>query len=347
MATSVVEASTPPEVRLILDGGMGGELKDSYPKVPDTNKLWSTAHLIHKPNYVVDLHKRFIQAGADVIITNNYSTVPRYLDNMGMRDRMIELVDLSGKLAEKAVDVMREEGISRPIMIAGSIPPLNYSYLGEKIEKMEEAIGLYEEITKALSPYAHFYICETMSSLDEALASLTGVMRVSDKPVWISLCLQDNDLCRLHSEEPLRDVLPVILDRFPTLLAVSLNCANHGPISKGLDIVLEAVKGRKNIKYVCAYANNAHPLPDKETVAKCWTDFDSKTDKDNPRTTRSLGVTQYRDIVRGWVEKGCNVVGGCCGIGPPFIAEISKDWFPARVVNLVSPDYSEQQQQCL
>ena len=338
MATSEGGTSRKKEVRIILDGGMGGELKDSYPEVSDRNKLWSAAYLIHKPEYVVDLHKRFIQAGADVIITNNYATVPRYLDNMGLGGRMLELVDLSGKLAEKAVDAMRGEGISRPIMIAGSIPPLNYSYLGEKIEKMEEATHLYEKITKALSRYVQFYICETMSSLDEAIAALTGVTRVSDKPVWISLCLQDNDMCRLHSEEPLREVLPVILDRFPTILAVSLNCANHGPITKGLDIVMEAVKGRKNIKYVCAYANNASPLPDKEEVTKFWTDFDSRTDKDNPRTQRSLGVTEYRDIVRGWAEKGCTVVGGCCGIGPAFIAEITKDWFPARAVHLVGPD---------
>ena len=338
MATSEGEASRKKEVRIILDGGMGGELKDSYPKVPDQNKLWSTAYLIHKPEYVVDLHKRFIQAGADVIITNNYSTVPRYLDNMGLRGRMLELVALSAKLADKAVDAMRGEGISRPIMIAGSIPPLNYSYLGEKIEKMEEATHLYEEITKALSRYVQFYICETMSSLDEAISALTGVTRVSDKPVWISLCLQDNDMCRLHSEEPLREVLPVILDMFPTILAVSLNCANHGPITKGLDIVMEAVKGRKNIRYVCAYANNAGPLPDKEEVTKFWTEFDSRTDKELPRTQRYLGVTEYRDIVRGWVEKGCNVVGGCCGIGPAFIAEITKDWFPARPVHLVGPD---------
>ena len=344
MATSVVETRAQQTgIKLILDGGMGRELKVSYPKVPDQHRLWSTAHLLHKPDYVVDLHKRYIQAGADVITTSNYATVPRYLDNMGIRDRLLELVDLSGRLADKAVTAMREEGISRPIMVAGSIPPLNYSYLGEKIEKMEEASLLYEEITKALSVYVHFYICETMSSLDEAIAALTGVTRVSDKPVWVSLSLQDNDKCRLHSEEPLEEVLPVILDKFPDILAVSLNCSNHGPISKGLDVVMEAVKGRKNIKYVCAYANNADPRSDREMVTKLWNDFDSKTDKDNLRISQPLGVTEYRDIVRGWVEKGCNVVGGCCGIGPPFIAEISKDCFPARPVHLVAPGYTEQQ----
>ncbi|KAI6656539.1 Homocysteine S-methyltransferase [Oopsacas minuta] len=333
MATAEVE-TFKPELRLILDGSMGSELHDTYPKVPDFYKLWSTAYLIHKPEYIVDLHKRYIQAGADVITTNNYSTVPRFLNNVGMLDRMEELVKLSGELAVKAVDTMRPT-TKRPILIAGCIPPLNYSFQGEKIEKMEEASLLYEKIANALKPSVHFYLCETMSSLDEAIASLTGVTRVSDKPIWISLSLQDNDKCVLHSEEPLKEVLPIILDRFPKLLAVSLNCSNHYTITKGLDTVMEVVKGRKNIKYIAAYANDLNPIPDKEAVNKLWERFDGPSGF--PAKPHNLDVTNYRDTIKGWVDKGCNVVGGCCGVGPAFIEEISKHWFPAREVRLVPP----------
>ena len=329
---SVESGTSRPELRLILDGGMGGELRDNYPEVPDQGKLWSTAYLIHKPDYVVDLHRRYIRAGADVITTNNYSTVPGYLEGMGLMDRLEELVKLSGQLAEKAVDSMRPT-TERPILIAGCIPPLQYSYQGEKNIKMEEATLLYEKIATALKPYAHFYICETMSSLDEAIASLTGVSRVADKPIWISLCLQDNEKCLLHSEEPLKEVLTEVLDKFPRILGVSLNCANHFAITKGLDIVMEAVKGRKKVKYIAAYANDRYPLPDKETVIKFTNAFETGV-----HYQRVLTVEEYRAVVKCWVEKGCNVVGGCCGVGPAYIEDISKQWFPARDAKLISPE---------
>ena len=330
-------ASSLTDLRLILDGGMGTTLIEEYPQVPDILKLWSTAFLVHQPSYVLDLHKRFILAGSDVIITSNYSTAPRYLNNMGMIDRLEELVETAGKLAREAADSARGMGIERPILVAGCIPPLNYSYLGEKIEKMEDASLLYEKIAKQLDPYTHFYICETMSSLDEAIASLTGVMKVAEKPVWISFNLQDNELCRLHSHEPLQEVLPVILDKFPSIKGVTLNCCNHDTISRGLDVVMESVKGRKNIKYIGAYANNSKPKPDKETVEKEWEDFDAQKPYGEWHS-RPLVAKDYAEIVKSWVEKGCNVVGGCCGMGPEFTAEISKQWFPKRELQLTKPN---------
>eukprot|EP00800_Vazella_pourtalesii_P022564 TRINITY_DN8882_c0_g1_i1.p1 TRINITY_DN8882_c0_g1~~TRINITY_DN8882_c0_g1_i1.p1 ORF type:complete len:192 (-),score=40.88 TRINITY_DN8882_c0_g1_i1:90-611(-) len=172
-----------------------------------------------------------------------------------------------------------------------------------------------------------------MSSKDEAMASLTGVSRVADKPIWISLCLQDNEKCLLHSEEPLKEVLTEVLDKFPRILGVSLNCANHFAITKGLDTVMEVVKGRKRVKYIAAYANDRYPLPDKQAVEKFANEFETGV-----KYKRTLTVQEYRDVVKCWVEKGCNAVGGCCGVGPAYIEDISKQWFPARDTRLIAPE---------
>ena len=60
---------------LTLDGGMGTELSRCGAKDVDQHVLWSHIVNINQPEIVVQAHSNFIEAGADVIITNSYKTM--------------------------------------------------------------------------------------------------------------------------------------------------------------------------------------------------------------------------------------------------------------------------------
>ena len=69
---------------MIIDGGMGTELNDSGTDEVNMHQLWSAIVNIKYPERVISAHQKFINAGADIIITNSYKTnVPNYLTALG------------------------------------------------------------------------------------------------------------------------------------------------------------------------------------------------------------------------------------------------------------------------
>jgi S-methylmethionine-dependent homocysteine/selenocysteine methylase len=71
---------------LLLDGGMGRELRFRGVDVPST--IWSAGALITDPDVVRQIHIDYIAAGADVITTNTYGVIKNDLANVGIADRL-------------------------------------------------------------------------------------------------------------------------------------------------------------------------------------------------------------------------------------------------------------------
>ena len=101
---------------IILDGATGTELQRRG--VPMHGFAWSAAALDTHPETVRALHEDYIRAGADVIITNSFSTARHVLEPAGLGDRVRALNQRAVSLAQAA----RENAASgRPVAIAGSI----------------------------------------------------------------------------------------------------------------------------------------------------------------------------------------------------------------------------------
>ena len=91
----------------ILDGGMGAELiRRGWP----SGGLWSAKALLEKPEVVRAVHQDYVSAGAQVIITNTYSTVPSYLAKENMQSRYVELTGIAARLAREVADADASQG---------------------------------------------------------------------------------------------------------------------------------------------------------------------------------------------------------------------------------------------
>ena len=91
--------AVPAGEKLVLDGGMGRELKRRGVPIPKT--LWSANALLVAPEAVRATHADFIRAGADVIIANNYTVVPSILEKAGIGERLEELLRMAASWPSK------------------------------------------------------------------------------------------------------------------------------------------------------------------------------------------------------------------------------------------------------
>ena len=162
---------------LVLDGGMGHQLKRMGVAIEGevgTMQRFLGVAIANEanPQLVRDAHLSYIDAGADVITTNNYAVVPAALnlskEYSNDSAKLQQLVAAAGAAARAARDA-RPERVG--LRIAGCLPPLHESYRADRVASFEENIKDYRLIASAIAPFSDVLLCETMSTATEALAA--------------------------------------------------------------------------------------------------------------------------------------------------------------------------------
>ena len=283
---------------IVMDGSMGNELLARRSDL--VTGLWSAQYLIDAPELVKEIHLDYINAGADLIITNTYSTIPSYLSKQKAEDKMSELIHLAGKLAREAVKDSKKK-----VTVAGSLPPLEESYRPDLVIDKEEAVPIYETLIKELTPYVDIFICETMSSIKEMQHVIQALQNLdNEKPVWIH--------GRLKKIKKINCVAGSQLRKHSTLLprskpeAYLFNCTDPFAITEGLKELKELTQ-----KPIGGYPN-VFNVPDGWTL-----------DNDVQVSVRDLSVEKFLEFAEEWRNLGATIIGGCCGIGPKFIKAVA------------------------
>ena len=262
--------------------------------------LWSAQYLIDAPQLVKEIHLEYINAGADLITTNTYSTIPSYLSKKNVENRMPELIGLAGKLAREAADDSEKE-----IIVAGSLPPLEESYRPDLVIDAEEAIPIYEVLIKELTPFVDIFICETMSSIKEMQHVMEALNNLDNKkPVWISWTLKEDKKNRLRSGESIEEAFNASATIKPE--AYLFNCTDPYAITEGIKVLKQLTQ-----KPIGGYPN-VFNVPDGWTL-----------DNDIQVSVRDLSIEKFLEFAEEWRKLGASIIGGCCGIGPRFIKAIS------------------------
>jgi S-methylmethionine-dependent homocysteine/selenocysteine methylase len=286
---------------LVLDGGMGRELRSRGVRIPES--IWSANGLIEAPDVVRQIHLDYIAAGADIITTNSYGVIREDLARDGIADQFDALNRLSGQLA---VDARRQSG--KDVLIAGSLPPLRGSYRPDLVGPFEEIEPEYARQAELLAPYVDLFICETMSSGREGYAAAHGALSTG-KPVWVAWTLHEDQSGRLRSLETITEAAALVADL--PVDGMLANCSAPESITSAI----EQLRGA-GYRYWGGYANTFVPVP------PLWT-LDGSNDTDGLIPVRDdLEPDPYARFVKMWLDAGATVVGGCCGTRPDHIAKI-------------------------
>ncbi len=301
-----METLNLPNRPILLDGGMGRELRTRGVDLQPS--IWSASALIHAPDIVRQIHLDYISAGADIITTNTYGIIRKNLAVESLENQFEKLNVLACELAIQAV-----EKAGKPALIAGSLPPLAGSFRPDLVGQADEIEPLYLEQAELLAPHVDLFLCETMSSIDEAKAAATAACQF-DRPVWVAMTLHEDRSGSLRSGESISE-FKQHLSELPVsgLLA---NCCAPESITNGLPQIIES-----GVPYAGGYANSFVPIPED------WT-LDGDKDTDGFLDLRTdLDPENYAEHVGRWLKAGANVVGGCCGTGPYHIAKIYELFF--------------------
>jgi methionine synthase I (cobalamin-dependent) len=168
---------------LLADGATGSNLFARGLQSGDAPELWNTLH----PERIADLARAFIEAGADIILTNTFGGTRYRLKLHNAADRVAELNEAAARIARGEA-----ARAGRPVLVAGSIGPT-----GELMQPLgtldhDAASAAFAEQAAALERGgADILWIETMSSVEETEAAIAGA-RTTDLPVVTTLSFDTN-----------------------------------------------------------------------------------------------------------------------------------------------------------
>ncbi len=277
----------------ILDGAMGSELIKRGLSLP--NHIWSAEANIHHPKLVQKIHRQYVDAGADYIITNTFRTTPRAYQKTGLnRNKACHMAE---KSLIQAVEHAKNAA-STSTKIIGSIAPLEDCYKPELFPGRDVAISEFLQLGGEMAEAeVDILILETMNSMEETEAGLCALKGI-DLPLWVSFVLIDEN--HLLSGDCLDDTLDM-LNNFQIEM-VLLNCNPLSRTKYAVDNIVDKCHGGWGI-----YPNLGIGDPSADG---CITEYES--------------MEKYLSVVKYALSGGASVVGGCCGSSPEHIAEIKK-----------------------
>jgi 5-methyltetrahydrofolate--homocysteine methyltransferase len=309
---------------LVIDGAMGtmiqrhkleeadyrGErFKDWHCDVKGNNDLLS----ITQPQIIEDIHLQYLQAGADIIETNTFSSTVIGQADYDMQSLAFELNVASAKCARNAIEKFKANN-QQPMAnryVAGAIGPLNKTLSlspdvnnpGYRAVTFDEVVDAYfEQISGLVDGGVDLLLIETIFDTLNAKAAIFAAKKYfrekgKELPIMISGTITDASGRTLSGQ---------------TLEAFYVSVAHANPLSVGLNCALGASEMRPHIEelsQICACYTSAYP---NAGLPNAMGEYDEA-----PHETAHF--------IEDWAKQGfVNIVGGCCGTTPDHIQHIAE-----------------------
>ncbi len=275
---------------LILDGSMGAFLQarglpDGY--APD---LWN----VEQPEAIVSVHREYVNAGADLVLTNTFGASKLRLAEYGAQDRVREINEAAVQNARRAIGDKR-------VLVAGDIGPSGTTLQPGGELPFDEAVLIFAEQARALvDAGADVIAIETMFDLVEAKAALIGVRDVSRTiPVIAHMTYTVRGMTDTGTDP---ETAAIVLEACGADV-IGVNC------SVGPEDMLEVVgrMARATTLPLAVQPNAGLPV------------------MRHGRTVFPQTADQMAPFARQFVDRGAAIVGGCCGTTPEYIRMIAED----------------------
>ena len=309
---------------LIIDGAMGtmiqqhkleeadyrGERFANWHKdVKGNNDLLS----ITQPDIITAIHKLYLDAGADIIETNTFSSTTIAQADYDMQSLAYELNVASAKCARMAADEYTKMNPQKPRFVAGAIGPLNKTLSlspdvnnpGYRAVSFDEVATAYEEQIRGLvDGGVDLLLIETIFDTLNAKAAIFAIKHffrnnnLQELPIMISGTITDASGRTLSGQ---------------TLEAFYISVVHANPLSIGLNCALGAKEMRPHIEEL-------------SVIAKCFTSAYPNAGLPNAFGEYDEQPHETAHIIEEWAKEGfVNIVGGCCGTTPDHIRHIAEE----------------------
>jgi 5-methyltetrahydrofolate--homocysteine methyltransferase len=274
---------------LVADGATGTNLIARGLPGGVTAETW----VLEQPEKIIQLHRDFISAGADIILTCTFGASSIRLKGSALEGK-------SNEINQRAVDLAREAAKGSQTYVAGSIGPLGQLLKPLGSLSVDEVIESYTAQARSLTEAgADLLVIETQFDMGEINAAIQGTRSVSGVPLVVSLSYDRGrrTMMGVSPSQAGKDLEALPVD------VIGINCGRS--LDENLQNLVELRKITK--KPIWFKPNAGLPQLDR------------------------LGVTVYETTpvimgsqVQAWIDAGAQIVGGCCGTSPNHLKEISK-----------------------
>jgi homocysteine S-methyltransferase len=294
----------------VLDGGMATELERKGFSL--AGPLWSAHVLESSPEAIAAVHREYLEAGADCLLTASYQVSAEGFQEIGFDPQ---------RAAEAAADALRasvtlaervrseyQTGSPRKIWIAGSLGPYGAmlhngaEYHGNYDCSFEDLVGFHSRRIAVLEQTnADFLAFESIPSLEEARAVVAALQPYPEAAAYLSFTCRDG--LHVSHGETLR-ACAELLDARPQVIGMGVNCTAPELIGS---LVEELAKVTN--KPIIVYPNSGEQW---DAVHHCW-QGDGQ-------------LAAFGELARSWRSSGAQWIGGCCRTGPEHVRAVARVW---------------------
>jgi 5-methyltetrahydrofolate--homocysteine methyltransferase len=273
---------------LLADGATGTNYQNMGIEPGVAPEEW----VVDAPEKVQELHRRFAEAGSDLVLTCSFGGSSLRLADEALHGRAVEVNRRAAELARAAV--------GDNVLVAGSLGPTGH--LTEPLGPLTHdlAVATYAEQARALTDGGvDLLVLETFFSLDEGLWALEGIKSASDLPLVVSYSFD-------QGTKTMMGLTPTqVVEAFAPLGIAAIG-ANCGKSLADTDAIVDELVAAADGLPLWVKPNAGVPRMVGDTVI-----YDA-------------GPDDLAEHVRSYVDRGARIVGGCCGSTPEHIAAIAR-----------------------
>jgi methionine synthase / methylenetetrahydrofolate reductase(NADPH) len=266
----------------LFDGAMGTML---YSKGVFINKCYDELNL-RNPEIVLEVHRQYVKAGAEILETNTYGANRVKLQSFGIDDELREINMRAAQIARTAA--------GDSVYVAGAIGPLGIRIEPYGPTSEADARAYFREQAEALRDAGvDLFVCETFSNVAEIEQAIAAIREVCSLPVIAQMTI-GVDGRTTFGDTP--RVLAQRLDRAGADV-IGLNC------SVGPDIMLDAIEEMAAV-----------------TAKKISCQPNAGLPRDvNGRQMYMASPDYFAKYAKRLIHKGVKFIGGCCGTTPEHV----------------------------
>ena len=274
---------------LVADGATGTNLQQRGLPAGSPPDEW----VFDNPEAVVQLHRDFVAAGSNIILTDTFGATSLRLRGSKYEGKAIELNKRAAELAHQAADPYN-------VYVAGSLGPVGGLIKPYGPLSPEEVGAAYAEQAKALTEGGvDLLVIETQFSLEEALAALDGTQRNSYLPIVVSFSYDQGTRTMMGVKAS--QVVNTFKNR--GVAAIGANCGKS--LATMEQVIQEMVAAQPGVP-IWSKPNAGLPVPGTVPAQ-----YDT--------TPEQMGEAAVR-----LVRAGAQIVGGCCGSSPAHVMAIAE-----------------------
>jgi methionine synthase I (cobalamin-dependent) len=281
---------------LVADGATGTMLQLAGLPKGHAPEIWN----LENPQAILELHKSYIDAGADIILTNTFGGSRARLDREGLASQAVEVNRTAASLACQAA--------GNKVLVFGDIGPTgqllaplgNLTADEARDAFAEQAAGLAEGGVDAI-------LIETMSDLAEVFAAVEGVRKACSLPIWVSLSFdtRGHTMMGVKPGKAAKEIWALGVD------GIGANCGRSLPEN------LEAINAMHS------------SVPEAVLLAKPNAGLPGLAEKGQAGPSSSEVIYHITPQIMAeyavrFAESGVKIFGGCCGSTPDHIREAAK-----------------------